>query len=70
MLLLNTTAHPTLYQHPGPAGEQVHPGLGRLIQPRHTSSIEQTAAERIPWPPITTAPGARRREVAGDAGPD
>lgn len=26
-----------------------HPNLGRLIQPRHTSSIEKTAASGIPW---------------------
>ncbi len=47
-LLLVTTAHPSLYQHPG-FGREVHPNLGRLIQPRHTSSIEKTAAAGIPW---------------------
>lgn len=47
MLLLTTTAHPTLYQHL--LDGQIHPGLGRLIQPRHTSSIEATASEGIPW---------------------
>lgn len=26
-----------------------HPNLGRLIQPRHTSSIEKTAQTGIPW---------------------
>lgn len=49
MLNLVTTAHPTLHQHPGPAGELVHPNLGRLVQPRHTSSVEATAAAGIPW---------------------
>lgn len=48
-LLLVTTSHPSLGQHPGPAGETYHPNLGRLIQPRHTSSIEATVAARIPW---------------------
>ena len=47
-LLLVTTAHPSLYQHTDDAGE-LHPQLGRLIQPRHTSSIEATAAAGIPW---------------------
>lgn len=42
MLLLVTTAHPNLLRHS-------HPNLGRLIQPRHYSSIEQTAAAGIPW---------------------
>jgi hypothetical protein len=42
MLLLVTTAHPNLLRHS-------HPRLGRLIQPRHYSSIEQTAAAGIPW---------------------
>lgn len=49
MLLLTTTAHPTLYQHPDPDGREVHRGLARLIQPRHTSSIEATAEAGIPW---------------------
>jgi hypothetical protein len=48
-LMLVTTAHPSLSEHPGPNGETVHPALGRLIQPRHTSSIEATAAAGIPW---------------------
>lgn len=47
--LLVTTAHPSLHEHPGPAGEPVHPRLGRLIQPRHTSSIELTEAAGITW---------------------
>src|SRR5262245_36270236 len=47
--LLVTTAHPSLSQHPGENGETYHPNLGRLIQPRHTSSIELTASERLPW---------------------
>lgn len=41
-LLLVTTAHPTLAQH-------AHRNLGRLVQPRHLSSIEATAASGIPW---------------------
>lgn len=49
MLLMTTTAHPTLYQHPDPNGAPVHRGLARLIQPRHTSSIEKTADAGIPW---------------------
>lgn len=48
-VILVTTAHPTLHQHPGPDGEAVHPRLGRLIQPRHLSSIEATAEAGIPW---------------------
>lgn len=47
ILLLTTTAHPTLHEHE--LDGAIHPGLGRLIQPRHTSSIERTAAEGIPW---------------------
>jgi hypothetical protein len=46
-LLLVTTAHPSLHQHE--VEGWVHPNLGRLIQPRHTSSIEATAQEGIPW---------------------
>lgn len=41
-LLLVTTAHPSLLEH-GP-----HPHLGRLITPRHYSSIEKTAGS-YPW---------------------
>lgn len=41
-LLLVTTAHPSLMEHE-------HPNLGRLIQPRHFSSIERTAEAGIPW---------------------
>jgi hypothetical protein len=48
-LLLVTTAHPCLYEHPGPDGEPVHPHLGRLVQPRHYSSIEATGADGVPW---------------------
>jgi hypothetical protein len=48
-IILVTTAHPSLHQHPGPDGELVHPRLGRLLQPRHTSSVELTAAAGIPW---------------------
>jgi hypothetical protein len=48
--LLVTTAHPSLCTHVDPdAPANVHPNLGRLIQPRHTSSIELTAAAGIPW---------------------
>lgn len=46
-LLLVTTAHPSLSQHT--LDGELHPNLGRLIQPRHTSSIEATAAAGIPW---------------------
>jgi hypothetical protein len=49
MKLLVTTAHPTLYQHPGPDGEELHPNLGRLLQPRHTSSARESAFEGVPW---------------------
>jgi hypothetical protein len=48
-LLLVTTAHTSLSEHGGPNGEAVHPHLGRLLQPRHTSRAEATAAEGIPW---------------------
>jgi hypothetical protein len=48
-LILVTTAHPSLHHHPGPDGELVHPRLGRLLQPRHLSSVELTAAAGIPW---------------------
>lgn len=47
-LLTVTTAHPSLHEHPG-HGQQVHPRLGRLLQPRHTSSAEKTAEAGIPW---------------------
>lgn len=42
MLLLVTTGHPDM-------GRFAHPALGRLIQPRHTSSVERTDAAGIPW---------------------
>lgn len=48
-LLLVTSAQPSLGQHPGLEGETYHPNLGRLIQPRHTSSIETTSASGLPW---------------------
>jgi hypothetical protein len=48
-IILVTTGHPTLHQHPGRDGEAVHPRLGRLLQPRHVSSVELTAAAGIPW---------------------
>lgn len=41
-MLLVTHGHPTMLRFR-------HPNLGRLIQPRHTSSIEATAAQGIPW---------------------
>lgn len=49
MLILVTTAHTTLCQHPDPDGAPVHRNLGRLLQPRHTSRAEATATEGIPW---------------------
>lgn len=42
-LLLVTSAHPTLLR------DHHSPHLGRLIQPRHTSSIEATHASGLPW---------------------
>ena len=42
VILLVTSAHPTLQPY-----AQQH--LGRLIQPRHYSSIEETAASGMPW---------------------
>lgn len=42
MLLLVTTGHPDMHRYR-------HPNLGRLVQPRHYSSIEATAAEGMPW---------------------
>lgn len=48
-LLLVTTAHPSCYQHPGPDGEEVHPHLGRLLTPRHYSSVETTGDAGLPW---------------------
>jgi hypothetical protein len=48
VLLLVTTSHPSLSEHRG-IGGGLHPNLGRLIQPRHTSSIESTALDGIPW---------------------
>lgn len=41
-LLLVTTALPSLEQHD-------HPNLGRLVTPRHFSSIEKMAADGWPW---------------------
>jgi hypothetical protein len=40
--LLVTTGHPDMARY-------AHPNLGRLVQPRHYSSIEQTARAGIPW---------------------
>jgi len=45
--LLVTSAHPSLQEHR--LGPHLHPQLGRLLQPRHTSSAEATAAARLPW---------------------
>lgn len=42
MLLLVTTGHPDMVRYR-------HPNLGRLIQPRHTSSIATTSSAGIPW---------------------
>lgn len=42
MLLLVTKSQPELERF-------AHPNLGRLVQPRHYSSIERTAASGIPW---------------------
>lgn len=47
MKLLVTSAHPSLSQHT--LDGELHPNLGRLIQPRHTSSIEKTSAAGIAW---------------------
>jgi hypothetical protein len=50
MLLLVTTAHPSVHQHPDPdTGAAVHENLGRLLTPRHYSSVEKTAEAGIPW---------------------
>jgi hypothetical protein len=43
MLLLATTGHPDI------AERFAHPNLGRLLQPRHTSSAEATARAGLPW---------------------
>lgn len=42
MLLLVTTGHPDMERY-------AHPNLGRLLQPRHYSSVERTALSGIPW---------------------
>lgn len=42
-MLLVTTGHPDV------AERYKHDHLGRLVQPRHYSSIEATAASSIPW---------------------
>lgn len=42
MLLLVTSAHPTLQPHRTPS-------LGRLVQPRHFSSLEDTIRSGMPW---------------------
>lgn len=50
MLLLSTTALPSLSDHPDPdTGAEIHEGLGRLLTPRHYSSVEKTGWRRIPW---------------------
>lgn len=48
MLLLVTTAQPQIEQAREAAGELAS-HLGRLVQPRHYSSIEVTAAAGVPW---------------------
>jgi hypothetical protein len=48
-MLLVTTAHPSIQTHLNESGTWMHQNLGRLVQPRHTSSIELTAAAGIPW---------------------
>jgi hypothetical protein len=47
--LLVTTAHSSLAEHRDPRTGSRHPNLGRLVQPRHCSSVERTAAAGIPW---------------------
>lgn len=42
MMLLVTTGHPQVIAH-------LTPSLGRLVQPRHYSSIRATASSGIPW---------------------
>lgn len=42
MLLLVTTGHPDMRRYASPF-------LGRLVQPRHTSSIRATADAGVPW---------------------
>jgi hypothetical protein len=42
MLLLVTSAHPTLQPHRTPS-------LGRLVQPRHFSSLEETIRSGMAW---------------------
>lgn len=50
MLLLVTTAHPSVHEHSCPdTGATPHPNLGRLLTPRHFSSVELTAEAGIPW---------------------
>jgi hypothetical protein len=41
-MLLVTTGHPDMLRY-------AHPNLGRLVQPRHFSSIRATAEAGIPW---------------------
>lgn len=49
-VLLVTTAHPSLMTHRDPRdADELHPNLGRLLQPRHTSSAEMTAEAAAPW---------------------
>jgi hypothetical protein len=42
VILLVTTGHPDMIRYG-------HPNLGRLVQPRHYSSIERTAHAGVPW---------------------
>jgi hypothetical protein len=46
-LIMVTSAQPSLETHE--LDGAIHPNLGRLIQPRHTSSIERTHETGMPW---------------------
>jgi hypothetical protein len=47
--LFVTTAHPSLAEHRDPQTGELHRNLGRLVQPRHYSSVHLTANAGIPW---------------------
>lgn len=49
MHLLVTTSHPSLSEHPDPESGAMHPNLGRLLTPRHTSSAQKTAESGVVW---------------------
>jgi len=42
LYLLVTTGHPDMARY-------AHPNLGRLVQPRHYSSVRATAEQGVPW---------------------